>query len=70
MLIPFGVFSAAGSSVSNSYELISTTILPNSSSTSVTFDVSSLASTYKHLQVRVCGFGLIQMLAITLLGIA
>jgi hypothetical protein len=53
MLIPFGVFSAAGAGESNSFELISTTILANSSTTSVSFDVSSLGSTYKHLQARV-----------------
>lgn len=49
MLIPFGVFSAAGSSVPSDYELISTTILA-STATSVTF--SSIPSTYKHLQIR------------------
>ena len=36
------------------YELISTTLFSGSTS-SVTFDVSTLASTYKHLQIRVVG---------------
>ena len=49
MLIPFGVFSAAGSSVSNSYELISTTLV-GTNGIDVVF--SSIPSTYKHLQVR------------------
>jgi len=55
MLIPFGVFSAAGAgggAAAGSYELISTTIL-GSSSASVTFDVTGLGSTYKHLQLRI-----------------
>lgn len=54
MLIPFGVFSAAGAgggAAAGSYDLISTTIL-GSSAASVTFDVTGLGSTYKHLQVR------------------
>lgn len=49
MLIPFGVFSAAGAGVTNSYELISTTIL-GSTASSVTF--SSIPAGYKHLQIR------------------
>lgn len=53
MLIPFGVFSAAGSSVANSYELISTTSLTGGASASITF--SSIPSTYKHLQIRFTG---------------
>ena len=54
MLIPFGVFSAAGAGgggASGTFDLISSTILTGSQS-SVTFDVSTLASTYKHLQIR------------------
>jgi len=53
MLIPFGVFSAAGAgggAAAGSYELISTTIL-GSSTSSVTF--SSVPTTYKHLQLRI-----------------
>lgn len=52
MLIPFGVFSAAGAgggAAAGSYELISSTILSSTAST-VTF--SSIVGTYKHLQVR------------------
>jgi len=55
MLIPFGVFSAAGAGGggggAGSYELISTTVL-GSSQASIDFDVSTYASTYKHLQIR------------------
>jgi hypothetical protein len=52
-LSALGIFSAAGAGeVGGTYELISTTIL-GSDQDSVTFDVSSLASTYKHLQLRV-----------------
>jgi hypothetical protein len=54
MLIPLGIWAAAGAgggSSTASYDFISTTY-GNGSSTSVTFDVSSLASTYKHLQIR------------------
>lgn len=55
MLIPFGILSAAGAggavSTASDYELISTTIL-GSAAPSVTFDVSTFASTYKHLQIR------------------
>jgi len=57
MLIPFGVFSAAGTgggAAAGSYDLISTTIL-GSSQASVTFDVTGLGSTYKHLQLRWTG---------------
>jgi hypothetical protein len=50
MLIPFGVFAASGG-VQSDYELISTTILGSTQAT-VLFDVSSYASTYKHLQIR------------------
>ena len=39
---------------SSDFELISTTILPSAQS-SVVFDVSSFASTYKHLQIRLVG---------------
>jgi len=49
MLIPFGVFSAGAGGPTNSFELISTTILASTTGT-VTF--SSIPSTYKHLQIR------------------
>ena len=53
-LSALGIFSAAGAgggvSLSD-YELISTTILGTATS-SVTFDVTGLGSTYKHLQIR------------------
>jgi hypothetical protein len=53
-LSALGIFSAAGAgggvSLSD-YELINTQIL-SSTQSSITFDVSSLASTYKHLQLR------------------
>jgi hypothetical protein len=53
MLIPFGVFSAGagGGGAAGSYDLISSTILTGSQA-SVTFDVTGLGSTYKHLQIR------------------
>ena len=54
MLIPFGVFSAAGAGnggTGGNFDLISTTIL-GSSTASITFDTSTLGSTYKHLQIR------------------
>jgi hypothetical protein len=52
-LSALGIFSAAGAGggFSSDYELISTTLI-SSNTPSVTFDVSSLASTYKHLQIR------------------
>jgi hypothetical protein len=51
-LSALGIFSAAGAGeVGATYELISSTIL-GSSQASVIFDVSSFASTYKHLQIR------------------
>jgi hypothetical protein len=43
--------TASGFNIVGDYELISTTILP-SNAPSVTFDVSSFAFTYKHLQLR------------------
>lgn len=52
MLIPMGFLAASGASVVGSYDLISTTIL-TSSQTSVTFNVTGLGSTYKHLQIRI-----------------
>lgn len=54
MLIPFGILSAAGVSAAptDSYDLISTTIL-GSGANSVTFtSLGDYASTYKHLQLR------------------
>jgi len=50
MLIPFGILSAAG--IGSDYELIETQIVVGASTTSISFDVSSFASTYKHLQIR------------------
>lgn len=50
-LAPIGFFAAAGSGTLGSMDLISTTILTGSQA-SVTFNVSGLGSTYKHLQIR------------------
>ena len=52
MLIPLGILAASGAAaVGPAYELISTTLI-SSNTPSVTFNVSSFASTYKHLQIR------------------
>jgi hypothetical protein len=53
MLIPLGILASAGGvpPIVSDYELISTTVL-GSSAANVTFNVSSFASTYKHLQIR------------------
>lgn len=51
MLIPLGILASSGGGAGGSFELISSTIL-GSSQASVTFDVSTYASTYKHLQIR------------------
>jgi hypothetical protein len=53
-LSALGIFSAAGAGGADlgSYELITSTIL-GSAQSSVVFDVSSYAATYKHLQIRV-----------------
>lgn len=58
MLIPFGVFSAGAGNgaAAGSYDLISSTIL-TSDQASVTFDVSTYAATYKHLQIRSVAHG-------------
>jgi hypothetical protein len=50
MLIPLGILAGSGG-VEGDYELIATEIL-GSAQSSVVFDVSTLASTYKHLQIR------------------
>jgi hypothetical protein len=52
-LSALGIFSAAGAGGVDlgSYELISSTILATATA-SIVFDVSSLGSTYKHLQLR------------------
>ena len=51
-LFPLGILSAAGGgAAAGDYELIQTQIL-GSAQASVVFDVSSFASTYKHLQIR------------------
>lgn len=52
MLTAFGLIGASSAGVAGSYELISSSILSSNVQT-VTFDVSSLASTYKHLQFRI-----------------
>lgn len=53
MLIPLGILAAAGGvpAALPTYELISTTLL-SSSTPSITFNVSTFASEYKHLQIR------------------
>jgi hypothetical protein len=52
-LFPLGILSAAGAGeVGATYELIETAIVSGSSTSSIVFDVSTFASTYKHLQVR------------------
>jgi hypothetical protein len=53
-LSALGIFSAAGAGgvvADTSFELISTTILTGNQA-AIVFDVSSFASTYKHLQIR------------------
>jgi hypothetical protein len=50
-LFPLGILSAAGGGPVGDYELISTQIITGTTA-SVVFDVSSFASTYKHLQIR------------------
>ena len=51
-LSALGIFSAAGAGAGvGDYELIQTQIL-GSTQASISFDVSSFASTYKHLQIR------------------
>lgn len=54
MLIPLGILASAGGGAAGSFDLISTTLLTGSQA-SVTFDVSTYASTYKHLQIRLVG---------------
>ena len=53
---PLGILSAAGAggaAVAGAYELISTTIVSGTATTSVTFSsLGDYSSTYKHLQVR------------------
>jgi hypothetical protein len=51
MLIPLGILASSGGGAAGSFDLISTTIL-GSATSSVTFDVTGLGSTYKHLQIR------------------
>jgi hypothetical protein len=53
MLIPFGVLSAAGAGVEGAtYELISSSILGTAAATVNFTDIGSLATDYKHLQLR------------------
>lgn len=49
MLIPLGVFAASGAGAAGAYELISSTVLGSATST---VEFTSIASTYKHLQIR------------------
>jgi hypothetical protein len=58
MPIPLGILAVAGAGAAAppAYELISTTLV-SSTTSSVSFDVSTLASTYKHLQIRFTGRG-------------
>ena len=53
-LSALGIFSAAGAGggPTQTYELINTQIVSGSSTSTITFNVSSFASTYRHLQVR------------------
>jgi uncharacterized phage protein gp47/JayE len=53
-LSALGIFSAAGAGgVAGTYELIETSIVSGSSTTTVTFsNLGTYASTYKHLQIR------------------
>lgn len=53
MLLPLGILASSGG-VSSAFELISTSLISTTTS-SVTFNVSTLSSTYKHLQLRVAG---------------
>ena len=55
-LSALGIFSAAGAGgvVASDYELISTTLITTNTA-SIVFDVSTFASTYKHLQIRFAG---------------
>jgi len=54
MLIPFGVLSAAGAAgFESDFELISTTIVSGTATSSVVFsNLGDFASTYRHLQIR------------------
>lgn len=51
--VPLGIWAVAGAGngATGSFDFISSTIL-TSNQASVTFDVSTLSSTYKHLQIR------------------
>jgi hypothetical protein len=53
-LSALGIFSAAGAGGGpvGDYELINTQIISGSSTSTISFDVSSFGSTYKHLQIR------------------
>ena len=56
-LIPWGIWAASKSTAAaggTDYQLISTTVL-GSTSPNVTFSVTGLGSTYKHLQIRYTG---------------
>jgi hypothetical protein len=52
MLTTFGLIGASGAAlIPGSYDLVTSTVL-SSAQSSVTFDVSSLAGSYKHLQIK------------------
>jgi hypothetical protein len=55
MMIPFGILSAAGvSDEAGTYELIETSIVSGSSTSTITFSsLNTYSSTYKHLQIRI-----------------
>jgi hypothetical protein len=56
-LFPLGILSAAGGEVAGpAYELIETSIVSGSSTSSVVFSsLGTYSSTYKHLQIRILG---------------
>jgi hypothetical protein len=53
MLIPFGTLAASGAAPTGTYELISTSVVANNSSSQVQFTSGGVWSSYRHLQLRV-----------------
>lgn len=53
-MIPLGIMAVAGRPL-GAYELITSTVVSGSSTSTITFDVTGLGSTYKHLQIRSVG---------------
>jgi hypothetical protein len=53
MLIPLGILASSGAAPMGDFELISTTILANNSSSQIQFTNSGAWSAYKHLQLRI-----------------